>query len=75
LVTTALETIGKETRREALVSGANSFMLNVTPMKYRRLYEIYLNRACVDKPLRGQVDEALALLKELGRAPTDLGLS
>jgi biotin synthase len=74
LVTTALETVDAGMRRSGLLSGANSFMLNVTPLKYRRQYEIYKNRANCDKPAREQVEEALALLKELGRAPTDLGL-
>ncbi len=74
LVTTALETVDAGMRREGLLSGANSFMLNVTPLKYRRQYEIYKDRADVDKPVNKQIEEALALLKELGRAPTDLGL-
>ncbi|MCX5716351.1 MAG: [FeFe] hydrogenase H-cluster radical SAM maturase HydE [Candidatus Omnitrophica bacterium] len=74
LVTTALETIGQDARRLALMSGANSFMLNVTPIKYRRQYEIYKNRANIEVGLKEQVEEALSLLKDLGRAPTDLGL-
>jgi biotin synthase len=74
LVTTALETLGKDARRLGLLSGANSFMLNVTPVKYRRQYEIYKNRANVETEAREQVKEALKLLKDLGRAPTDLGL-
>jgi biotin synthase len=74
LVTTALETLGRDARRLGLLSGANSFMLNVTPVKYRRQYEIYKNRANVETEAREQVKEALKLLKDLGRAPTDLGL-
>lgn len=75
LVTTALETLGEGTRKEGLLSGANSFMLNVTPLRYRKYYEIYQNRANAGKDIREQIDEALTLLKEIGRAPTDLGMS
>ena len=73
LVTTALETIGADMRRRGLLAGANSFMLNATPETKKMRYEIYKNRAGLGKDLRVQVAEALALLKELGRAPTDLG--
>jgi len=75
LVTTALETIDRGMRRLGLLSGANSFMLNVTPVKYRKQYEIYQGRAGIEEELKIQIEEALALLKELGRAPTDLGVS
>jgi len=73
LVTTALETLGRDARRLGLLSGANSFMLNATPLAYRKMYDIYRDRAGAHKATEGQVEEALALLKELGRAPTDLG--
>lgn len=44
-VVTALETIiGEEARRKALLAGANALMINLTPEKYRELYEIYPNR-------------------------------
>lgn len=75
LVTTALETLGRDARRLGLVSGANSFMLNATPLAYRKMYDIYRDRAGAHKATEGQVEEALALLKELGRAPTDLGIT
>jgi len=75
LVTTALETLDPATRRKGLLSGANSLMLNVTPVKYRKLYEIYPNKAYSKELIDKQIDEAIALLKSLGRAPTDLGVS
>jgi biotin synthase len=56
------------------MSGANSLMLNVTPMKYRKLYDIYPNRAGMEKEINNQIKETLSLLRELGRAPTDLGI-
>ena len=46
--TTALATINKINGRElGLQRGANVFMPNLTPLKYRRLYEIYPNKACI----------------------------
>jgi biotin synthase len=75
VVTTAMETLYGETgKRQGLMAGANSLMLNVTPIQYRKLYDIYPNRAGADKEIEGQIKETVALLRELGRAPTDLGL-
>ncbi|MBF0484837.1 MAG: [FeFe] hydrogenase H-cluster radical SAM maturase HydE [Candidatus Omnitrophica bacterium] len=45
LVTTGLETLNMSARRLAFLSGANSMMLNVTPLEKRPLYEIYPGRA------------------------------
>ena len=46
--TTALATINKINGRElGLQRGANVFMPNLTPQKYRKLYEIYPDKACV----------------------------
>ena len=75
LVTTALETLEPTTREKGLLSGANSLMLNVTPVKYRKLYAIYPNKAYSDELISTQIEEAISLLKSLGRAPTDLGVS
>ncbi len=48
--TTALATLNKENGRElALQRGANVVMPNLTPLKYRKLYEIYPDKACVDE--------------------------
>ncbi len=74
LVTTGFETLSKEARRKGLLAGANSLMLNLTPEKYKYLYDIYPKRANLDKPLSLQIEETLNLLKNLGRAPTDLGI-
>ncbi len=74
LVTTALETINPQTRRDALMGGANSIMLNLTPGDYAGFYDIYPNRAAVDVSVENQVTDALGLLKSIGRAPTDLGI-
>jgi hydrogenase assembly chaperone HypC/HupF len=74
LVTTALESINPQTRRQALMGGANSIMLNLTPKDYVGLYDIYPDRATVDVSVENQIAEALQLLKSIGRAPTDLGI-
>jgi biotin synthase len=46
--TTALATINREQGRElGLCRGANIIMPNVTPVKYRQMYEIYPGKACI----------------------------
>ncbi len=48
--TTALATLNKQSGRElGLVRGANVVMPNLTPPKYRRLYEIYPDKACINE--------------------------
>lgn len=48
--TTALATLNKQTGRElGLVRGANVVMPNLTPPKYRKLYEIYPDKACINE--------------------------
>ena len=72
LVTTALETLSKEAAKKALIAGANSLMLNVTPLEYRSLYSIYPNRAHQSEDISCQIEATVSLLRSLGRAPTDL---
>jgi biotin synthase len=48
--TTALATINKTNGRElGLGRGANIIMPNLTPVKYRSMYEIYPDKACVNE--------------------------
>lgn len=48
--TTALATLNKDTGRElGLARGANVVMPNLTPPKYRVLYEIYPDKACLNE--------------------------
>lgn len=48
--TSALATVNRKNGREiGLSRGANVIMPNVTPVKYRKLYEIYPNKACVQE--------------------------
>jgi biotin synthase len=75
VVTTGFETLEKEARSLGLMAGANSMMLNVTPVKYRGLYSIYPGRAHEKEEIDTQIKEAVDLLYSLGRAPTDIGIS
>ena len=48
--TSALATINKRNGRElGLQRGANVVMPNLTPVQYRRLYQIYPAKACIDE--------------------------
>ena len=48
--TTALATINKINGRElGLQRGANVLMPNLTPVKYRKLYQIYPDKACIEE--------------------------
>jgi biotin synthase len=47
--TTAFDALEPEGRNLVLQRGANVFMPNVTPGKYRRLYQLYPNKPCVDE--------------------------
>lgn len=74
VVTTGFETLDQNAPRLGLLAGANSLMLNVTPIKYRNLYNIYPNRAHGDEEIHAQIEKTIGLLYSLGRAPTDLGI-
>lgn len=75
LITTAFETVDPDARKEGLMAGANSVMLNVTPYEYKKSYDIYPDRAYLDMSIQDQIDKTLLILRNLGRAPTDLGVS
>ncbi len=75
-VTTALETLNKKDgARKGLLSGANSIMINLTPERYRNFYEIYPDRPDLKIDIKSRINRVIKLLQEIGRAPTDLGLS
>jgi biotin synthase len=66
--TTAMGTVEKGGREKALQCGANVIMPNVTPIKYRKYYEIYPNKICIDdapSDCRACIE---GMLKSLGRA-------
>jgi biotin synthase len=76
--TTALATLNKtDGRKRGLRVGANVVMPNLTPVKYRRMYEIYPAKACIDESakdcnhcLRGQIH---SLGRFAGRGPGGRG--
>ena len=71
-VTTALETLDPGGRKEGLLAGGNSLMVDITPDAYRKDYDIYPGRGGAVRPVRDRINETLRLLDSLGRAPTDL---
>lgn len=75
LVTTAFETLDPQAARLGLLAGANSLMLNVTPLSFRSKYTLYPKRAHEGETIEEQIAATLSLLRSLGRAPTDLGAS
>jgi biotin synthase len=75
LVNTSFETLDRENALKlGLMAGANSLMINVTPRRYQRLYDIYPERAGVEEDVETRIENIIKLLRSIGRAPTDLGL-
>ncbi|MBU0502769.1 MAG: radical SAM protein [Candidatus Omnitrophota bacterium] len=75
LVNTSFETLDRANAlRSGLMAGANSLMINVTPRKYQRFYDIYPERAGVEEDVEMRIENIVKLLRSIGRAPTDLGL-
>ncbi len=68
--TTALAALGGEEGRDlGLVRGANVIMPNLTPPGYRRLYEIYPNKACLSEDADHFARCAAERLQASGRRP------
>jgi len=68
--TTALATVNREHGRElGLERGANVWMPNLTPLKYRVLYEIYPGKAKVIDTAEEFHQNLLATLAHIGRVP------
>lgn len=66
--TTALATLNAEGgRTSGLQRGANVIMPNLTPMEYRRCYEIYPGKRCVSEPPEEYDARLRAQLAALGR--------
>ncbi|MDM7997651.1 MAG: [FeFe] hydrogenase H-cluster radical SAM maturase HydE [Acidobacteriota bacterium] len=66
--TTALATLNRETGHlMGLQRGANVLMVNLTPIQYRSLYEIYPAKAGISESAEAQLDRVKTLLSRLGR--------
>jgi len=71
--TTAVATIdGKSGRKRGLGSGANVVMPNLTPTKYRKMYEIYPNKAATWQTPEETYQQVMQHLQEIGRVPAEL---
>jgi biotin synthase len=71
--TTAFDALFEGGRDRVLTRGANVFMPNVTPQKYRALYQLYPNKPCVDED-SGQCSVCVAgriarLGRRIGKGP------
>jgi len=65
--TTALGSLDKDYRLDALRCGANVLMPNFTPQPYRKLYEIYPQKRCVDESVGACNSCMEGMAKGLGR--------
>jgi biotin synthase len=66
--TTALATLNLAEGRElGLQRGANVVMPNITPMAYRRLYEIYPAKACIAETAQQCIQCMQARIESIGR--------
>lgn len=68
-VTSVATLDGRGGRKSALSRGANVVMPNITPTKYRRLYEIYPNKAATFEDAETTLQTALRQIDEIGRFP------
>ena len=66
-VTSVATLDGRDGRKSALSRGANVVMPNITPTKYRRLYEIYPNKAATFEDAETTLQTTLRQLDEIGR--------
>jgi biotin synthase len=65
--TTALQTIDPFGRQKALRAGANLLMPNITPQKYRPLYALYPNKACIHETADDCLTCVRMIVESLGR--------
>jgi biotin synthase len=65
--TTALGSLDKDYRLEGLKCGANVLMPNFTPQPFRKLYEIYPQKRCVNEPVGSCSFCMDGIVKDLGR--------
>ena len=49
---TALQTLDVEGREKGILAGANVIMPNITPADYRKFYQLYDNKPCLDENAR-----------------------
>lgn len=69
--TTALSSLEKDGRRLGLTGGANVLMPNLTPPRYRTLYEIYPHKAEIVDESAALYMQTLDLIRSLGRGVSE----
>ncbi len=69
--TTAMGTIDPQGRQQALCAGANVLMPNVTPTRYRELYQIYPNKPGLQQAPSDTVETLVGLIHSCGRFVAD----
>jgi biotin synthase len=66
--TTALQTLNKSNGRElALKAGANLLMPNITPKKYREMYQLYPDKVCIYESPYDCANCVTNVVKSVGR--------
>ncbi len=66
--TTALQTLNRINGRElALRAGANLLMPNITPQKYREMYQLYPNKVCIYENSYDCANCVKGVVKSVGR--------
>lgn len=65
--TTAVGTIHPYGREKALKAGANVVMVNLTPVKYKQLYQIYPDKICINEDIVVCLPCILERIESVGR--------
>lgn len=65
--TTAFDALESGGREKVLISGANIFMPNITPAKYRYQYQLYPNKPAIDEEGEESIRRVVERLRKLGR--------
>ena len=65
--TTALSTLSDQGREQGLNCGGNVIMPNLTPIKYRKLYEIYPAKSCIKEDAQEFHNQIKIRIESIGR--------
>ena len=65
--TTALSTLSESGREQGLNCGGNIIMPNITPIEYRKLYEIYPAKSCINEDAEHFHDQIRERIESIGR--------
>ncbi len=65
--TTSMGTLKKGGREEALLVGANVIMPNYTPQSYRKFYQLYDNKICINEDANESMKNIKIQLKKIGK--------